>query len=78
MKITRLPNRDIAPLVPELGSKIRSARQECGLSQVELARLIGFQSGVSVSLYESNKREVDAVTLWKIAQVTNVPITYFL
>lgn len=79
MKIERLPNRAFNKrLIPELGSKIKKAREQCGLSQTELAKLIGKQASACVSLYETNDRQVSAITLWKISQVTNLPITFFL
>ena len=77
MKIKRLPKK-IDPIVPEVGSKIKSAREECGLSQNELSKMLGMKSGVAVSLWESNKRTVDAIKLWQISQITDLPITYFL
>ena len=78
MEIKRLPNRELPPLTIEVGSKIKRAREECGLSQQELARIVGFKTGVAVSLYENNKREVSAIMLWRIARATNVPITFFI
>ena len=79
MKIKRLPNRSFErKLCIEIGSKIKSAREECGLSQQELAEMLGLKTSVAVSLWENNKRTVDAIRLWQISQITNVPITYFL
>ena len=79
MKIERLPNREFNKrIAPELGSKIKRAREECGLSQNELANLIGNKTATCLSLYESNNRKVSAITLWKISQITNLPITFFL
>lgn len=78
MKIKRLPNREAAQVVPEVGSKVKSAREECGLSQTELALLLGYKSATAISLMESNKRGIKITTLWKIAQVTNLLVTYFI
>jgi len=79
MLIKRLPNLKVnGRLEVEVGSKIKSAREECGLSQKELGKLMGLKSGVAVSLWEKNKRSVNAIQLWKIAQITNLPITHFL
>jgi transcriptional regulator with XRE-family HTH domain len=78
MKIKRMPNREInLKLVPEIGSKIISARKECGLSQKELGKLLGI-SGIGISLYENNKRKVSATKLWQISQITNLTITHFI
>ena len=79
MKIKRLPNSDFEiRLCPEVGSKIESAREECGLSQSELAHMMGLKSATAISLYENNKRSINAIDLWKISQITNCQITYFL
>ena len=79
MNIKRLPNRDFNNrVIPEVGSKIRKAREECGLSQKELAELMGFTSYAVISLKESNARATTAIQLWKISQITNLPITFFI
>lgn len=79
MNIKRLPNREFEKrIVIEVGSKIKRAREECGLSQLELAELMGLKSATAVSLWESNNRQITAVNLWKVSQITNVPITYFI
>jgi len=78
MQIKRLPNRTFIKKLPEVGSKIKSAREECGLSQKELAHYLGLKTATAVSLYESNDREVSAVRMWQIAVITNLPLDYFL
>ena len=79
MKITRLPNLKFNNKIqPELGSKIKKAREECGLSQKELANQMGLISATAISFWESNKRTIDAIKLWKISQITNLPITFFI
>lgn len=79
MNIKRLPNRKLElKITIEVGSKIKIAREECGLSQKELAQLLGLKSAAAVSLWESNDRTPDSVRLWQISQVTNLPITHFL
>jgi transcriptional regulator with XRE-family HTH domain len=60
----------------EIGRKIRALRLERGLSQSQLADAIGvtFQQ---VQKYEKGANRVSAGRLQKIADVLNVPITYF-
>lgn len=69
MKIKRLPKKIELKLVRDFGSIVRQMRQECGLSQAELATEIGLKSATAISLYESNKREISAVHLWRIASI---------
>ena len=71
MKIKRLPRPIESKLIRDFGYKIKQMREECGLSQLELAKEIGFESGTAVSLWESNKRKISAINLWKIACVCN-------
>lgn len=79
MNIKRLPNRDFTHrLTIQVGDRIKTAREECGLSQQELAELMGLQSATAISLYEGNRRKVSAIQIWQIACITNLPITYFL
>ena len=65
-------------VVPDIGGKIKTAREECGLSQIELARELGYQSSTALSLIESNQRHVTALTVWKISQITKLPTEHFI
>jgi transcriptional regulator with XRE-family HTH domain len=60
----------------EIGRKIRALRLERGLSQSGLAEAIGltFQQ---VQKYEKGANRVSAGRLQQIADVLNVPVTYF-
>ncbi len=61
-----------------IGSLIKSAREERGLSQIELAQLLGFQSATAISLIESGERGVSAETLQRISEALHRDIKYFL
>jgi len=79
MNIKRLPNRDFNNMLEiELGSKIKKAREECGLSQTELANLMNYKTSVPVHYWEVNERMISAVDLWKVSQITKLPITFFI
>ena len=56
--------------------KIRSARHEAGMSQVELAKHIGV-SFQQLQKYESGTNRITADRLQRLAQVVERPITYF-
>ncbi|GEM_PF-1070805 len=60
-----------------IGSRIRQAREERGLSQADLAEAIGF-SAPSVTNFENAKRRISIEDLHKVAEVLRKPITYFL
>lgn len=61
-----------------IGERIRTARQEAGLSQRELAEKIGFETETAVSLIESGKRRIAIVEMEKIAKTLQRDINYFL
>src|ERR1041385_370523 len=68
--------RRAGPEDVEIGRRIRALRLERGLSQSDLAKGIGltFQQ---VQKYEKGTNRVSAGRLQKIADLLNVPITYF-
>jgi transcriptional regulator with XRE-family HTH domain len=59
-----------------LGQRIRQAREQRGLSQEELAALIG-KDQRAVSEYERGKRRIAVNDLPAFAQVLGVPLAYF-
>lgn len=60
----------------ELGSRIRQAREAKGMSQGELAILIG-KDQRAISEYEHGERRVVAVDIPVLAQILDVSLTYF-
>jgi len=62
---------------PEIGQKIHKAREECGISQEELAKQLGC-SQASLSYYELGKRRIYFEQLKKISDILDKPIVYFL
>ncbi len=61
----------------QLGSRIRQARMEMGLSGTELARRIG-KSQPYISDLERGQRTPSLPTLTALAQVLERPLSYFL
>jgi transcriptional regulator with XRE-family HTH domain len=61
-----------------MGARIRAAREEHGMSQLELAQALGFQSATAVSLIESDERGVAAETLQRLCKVLECGVEYFL
>jgi deoxyadenosine/deoxycytidine kinase/DNA-binding XRE family transcriptional regulator len=60
-----------------IGTKVRSAREEQGLSQKELGKKIGY-SAVTVSQLESGQFRISAESLIQIARVLQKPLSHFL
>ena len=61
----------------DLGIKIRTMRQARGLTQTQLAELIG-QSQSSITMYETGRREPELDVIEAMADVFNVPLTAFM
>jgi transcriptional regulator with XRE-family HTH domain len=68
----------VALLREELGRRIRTARNEKGLSQQELAELVGLKHAQDISRYERGKTEVPDFRIDRIATATDQPRSYFL
>ncbi|SET15274.1 DNA-binding transcriptional regulator, XRE-family HTH domain [Natronincola peptidivorans] len=60
-----------------LGERIKKLREEQGLSQLEMAKVLGVGNS-TMSMYESNARKPDYETLKKIADYFNVTTDYLL
>jgi len=61
----------------KLTAKLRSARQEAGLTQVDAGKLLK-KPQTYVSKIERGERGVDAVELAEFAKVYNKDINYFI
>jgi transcriptional regulator with XRE-family HTH domain len=61
----------------DIGIKIQSAREEKGLSQEQLARLIGCSQS-ALSNYEKGKRRLYLSQLEKMAEILEKPLEYFV
>lgn len=57
--------------------KLKKARQEAGLDQIGVAKLIG-KTQSYVSKIESGQRRIDIVTLKELASIYKKPVDYFL
>jgi transcriptional regulator with XRE-family HTH domain len=61
-----------------IGKRIKFAREEDKLSQIDLAKAVGFESATAISLIESGDRNVTIENLVKIANILHRNIDYFL
>ncbi|NLJ72920.1 MAG: helix-turn-helix transcriptional regulator [Syntrophomonadaceae bacterium] len=61
----------------EIGKKLQLAREEAGLSQEQLAGLMGCAQS-TLSNYEKGKRRIYLTQLETIAELVDKPIEYFL
>ena len=79
MNATILPtHKEAAVLVDmHIGKRMRHRRWLLGLTQTQLAELIGV-SFQQVQKYESGKNRVAASTLFQIAHVMGTDVNYFL
>jgi len=61
----------------ELGRKLKRARENCGLTQSQVAAYLGVKRE-QISYYENGTREIDLVTLSKLADLYGYEVEYFL
>ena len=61
-----------------MGSRIRAARDEMGMSQSQLAAALGFQSATAISLIENGERNVTSALLQRIGEVLHRSMNYFM
>jgi transcriptional regulator with XRE-family HTH domain len=64
---------NLSVATPRLSNYIRTHRRRAGLSQRELARLLGAESGTKVSRYETFTRMPSVMTIWACELVFNRP-----
>jgi transcriptional regulator with XRE-family HTH domain len=62
----------------QIGPRIKAAREEMGLSQLDLAKLLNFQTATAVSLIEKGERGVPAEMLQTLSEALHRDIKYFL
>jgi transcriptional regulator with XRE-family HTH domain len=62
----------------KIGDRLREAREKAGLSQVQLAKELGYESATAVSLIEAGDRKLKAKDIQKAAEALHQPIGYFL
>ena len=58
-------------------ARLRAARKEAGLTQVEVARALDVDQGI-VSRSETGERRVDAVELGHLAKLYRKPMEWFV
>lgn len=61
-----------------LGEKIKEARLKKGISQTELAKLLGYKSRSSINKIEVEGRDVPRSMIVKFAQILNVTPSYLM
>ena len=61
----------------DFGENIRKQRLKKGMTQSTLAAFLGV-SDITVSRYETGQRKPDTETLFKIAEILNIPWSYLI
>ncbi len=62
----------------EIGRRIKDARENEGLKQVELAKQLEYSSPTFISLIEDGKRKVRIDDLEKIAKILHRDVNFFI
>jgi len=62
----------------EIGGRIQTARDKKGLTQEQLAKLVGYQTATAISFIEAGERKLKASELEKIAEALDLEVQYLL
>ncbi len=62
----------------QIGARLREAREQANLSQVQLAKELGYESATAVSLIEAGERKLKVEDLQKVAKILHREVAYFL
>ncbi len=68
----------LASIAEEIGRKLRKAREKRGMTQEQLASLLGLESKVSVHGYEKGTTPISIEYLVKLPQILNVGLADLL
>lgn len=60
-----------------IGKKIKMAREGANLSQLDLAKLLGFETATAISLIESGERKVSAENIASLAKILHKDVKFF-
>lgn len=69
-----------AMIIPDLdliGNRIREARKDAGMTQMELGSHLGLTQGM-INKIETGQSAITLTNLFKLAEVLNRPLAYFL
>ena len=61
-----------------IGEKMKAAREEMGLSQLELAKELDFESATAISLIENGKRDLSTENLVRLSRILHKDVKFFL
>lgn len=61
-----------------IGGRIKAAREEAGMSQMDFAKLLDFESATAISLIENDERKISVENLAKIASALHRDIRFFI
>ncbi|WP_028987173.1 helix-turn-helix domain-containing protein [Thermicanus aegyptius] len=64
-------------LFREIGRKLKKAREENGLTQLQVGKYLGV-AREQISYFETGSREIDLLSLSKLADLYGYPSEYFL
>lgn len=61
-----------------MGSRIRAAREEAGMSQLDLAKQLDFESATAISLIENGERSISTENLVRLEKILHKSVKHFL
>lgn len=73
-----MEKRTVGDLRRAFGRRVHDARRDAGLSQTELARVLGLRSGVAVGDWERGKALPKFETFLRLCEAVNQPPAFFI
>ena len=61
-----------------IGKKVKTRREELGLTQEELAKKLGYKSKSTINKIEKDINDVNQTNLVRLATALDVDVTYFI
>jgi DNA-binding XRE family transcriptional regulator len=60
----------------QLGVQLRAAREQCGVTQTEIGRLLGV-TYQQIQKYETGRNRITAIDLYRLATALQIDLTWF-
>jgi transcriptional regulator with XRE-family HTH domain len=65
---------NLPPAPKRIAEKLRAIRERLGLTQAEIARIVGARNGAEIAAYESDEDDLLVSVLWRYSKLIDVPV----
>lgn len=75
---TEIDHSNVPPFPQRLPEKIKTIREQLGLTPDEIAPKVGAKTGAEIVAYENDEDDLLVTVLWGYAKLANLPIENLL